>query len=56
MNKLCTRLKYEKYVLDAMSMTAWHCYRCNLTFKDKSHVDMHKEIARHDARQVEIAQ
>jgi len=54
MNNLCTRLKYENYNITCMSMTAWHCYRCNLTFKEKSHVVMHKEISRHDAREVEI--
>jgi len=54
MNNLCTRLKYEIYNIVCMSMTAWHCYRCNLTFKEKSHVVMHKEISRHDAREVEI--
>lgn len=54
MYKSYTPLKYEKYVIVGMSMTAWHCYRCNLTFKEKSHVVMHKEISRHDAREVEI--
>ena len=47
-------LKYKKYTIVGMSMTAWHCYRCNLTFKEKSHVVMHKDISRHDAREVEM--
>lgn len=51
-----TRLKYEKCTIVNMSMTVWHCYRCNLTFKEKLHVVMHKEISRHDAREVEIPQ
>lgn len=54
MYQLYTRLKYEKCILIIMSMTAWHCYRCNLTFKEKTHVVMHKEISQHDAREVEI--
>jgi hypothetical protein len=54
MNKSYTRLKYQKYVIDGMSMTAWHCYRCNLTFKEKSHVVMHKEISKHETREVEL--
>jgi hypothetical protein len=55
MYKSCIRLKYKKHVIHDMSMTAWKCYQCNLTFKDASHVVMHKEISHHDARKVEIA-
>jgi len=55
---MCTNrahfLNMKNELLYVMSMTAWKCYRCNLTFKEESHVAMHKEISRHDARQVEI--
>jgi len=37
-----------------MSMTAWKCYRCNLTFKHESHAIMHKDIAKHSPRQIEL--
>jgi len=38
-----------------MSMTAWKCYRCNLTFKERHHAIMHKDISRHTAIPVELA-
>jgi len=38
-----------------MSMMAWKCYRCNLTFKEKSHAVMHSDISRHTTIQVELA-
>jgi len=37
-----------------MSMTAWKCYRCNLTFKHETHAIMHKDISRHSPRQIEL--
>jgi len=50
-----TRLLNTNFVMILlMSMTAWKCYRCNLTFKDPSHVDLHRDISQHEARQVEI--
>ena len=36
-------------------MIAWKCYRCNLVFKDQSHVIMHDEVSRHDAIEVKLA-
>ncbi len=50
-----TRILYTKnqfYV--NMSMTAWKCYRCNLTFKQETHAIMHKDISRHSSRQIEL--
>ena len=40
-------------VMVGMSM-AWHCYWCNLTFKERPHVDMHDQISKHNVREVEI--
>ncbi len=48
-------LNYKNCNNYCMNMTAWKCYRCNLTFKEESHVVMHKEISKHEAIQVEIA-
>ncbi|MGI0045777.1 MAG: hypothetical protein ACREBB_01125 [Nitrosotalea sp.] len=38
-----------------MSMTAWKCYRCNLVFKEKTHVDMHNQVSQHHATEVTLA-
>jgi len=37
-----------------MSIIAWKCYRCDLTFRDESHVIVHKDISRHPVRQIEL--
>ncbi len=37
-----------------MAIIAWKCYRCNLTFKDESHVIIHKDISKHPIRQIEL--
>jgi len=37
-----------------MTIKAWKCYRCDLTFKDESHVIIHKDISNHDARKIEM--
>ncbi len=35
-------------------MTAWKCYRCNLTFKQEDHAILHKDISSHTSRQIEL--
>jgi len=35
-------------------MKAWKCYRCDLTFKEESHVIIHKDISRHSVQQIEL--
>jgi len=37
-----------------MSVIAWKCYRCDLTFRDESHVIIHKDISRHPVQQIEV--
>ncbi|GFN41749.1 MAG: conserved hypothetical protein [Marine Group I thaumarchaeote] len=37
-----------------MSTTAWKCYRCDLTFKEKSHGIIHKDLSKHPIRQIEL--
>jgi hypothetical protein len=36
-----------------MNTLAWKCYRCDLTFKEESHVKMHKDISNHPLQQIE---
>ncbi len=38
-----------------MSKMAWKCYRCDLTFKEHSHAILHKNLERHDYREIKIA-
>ncbi|MGI0070204.1 MAG: hypothetical protein ACREA3_09575 [Nitrosotalea sp.] len=38
-----------------MTTTAWKCYMCNLTFKEKSHASIHNEVSRHSAIEVKMA-
>lgn len=38
-----------------MSATAWKCFRCDLTFKEKSHANMHKDLENHSPRAIKIA-
>ena len=37
-----------------MSIIAWKCYRCDLTFRNESQVIVHKDISRHPVRQIEL--
>ena len=37
-----------------MNTIAWKCYRCDLTFRDESHVIIHKDISQHPVRQIEL--
>jgi len=37
-------------------MNAWKCYRCNLSFTEESHVDMHHQLTKHSARPIEFVQ
>ena len=34
---------------------AWKCYRCNLYFKDKAHVHMHKVVMNHSVDKIQLA-
>ena len=46
-------IKY-KFCIIRNSMKAWKCYRCDLTFKEESHVFIHKDISRHPVQQIEL--
>ncbi|MEK9682070.1 MAG: hypothetical protein VW081_04215 [Nitrosopumilus sp.] len=35
-----------------MSEMVWKCFRCNLSFKDESLADMHKQISKHSVTKV----
>lgn len=35
-----------------MSEVLWKCYRCELTFKDETHAQMHKEISKHSVSKI----
>ncbi len=35
-----------------MSEFLWKCYRCELTFKDEAHAEMHKEISKHSVSKI----
>jgi len=37
-----------------MNTIAWKCYRCDLTFKEKSIVLIHKDISKHPVEQIEL--
>ncbi|GFN39860.1 MAG: C2H2-type domain-containing protein [Marine Group I thaumarchaeote] len=37
-----------------MSTIAWKCYRCDLTFRNKSHADIHNEISNHSTLQIKL--
>ena len=35
-----------------MTEVLWKCYRCDLTFKDETHAEMHKEISAHSVSKI----
>ncbi|KAG0511595.1 MAG: hypothetical protein NPMRD1_130026 [Nitrosopumilales archaeon] len=37
-----------------MSLEAWKCFRCNLTFKEEPHAKLHEEISSHSVSSVKI--
>ena len=37
-----------------MSSMAWKCYRCDLTFKEKSDVILHEDLSKHPVQQIEL--
>jgi len=37
-----------------MTIKAWKCYRCDLTFRDESHIIIHRDILKHPVRQIEL--
>ena len=37
-----------------MSEVSWKCYRCDLTFKDETHAEMHKEISSHSVSKIKV--
>ncbi|RMW35055.1 MAG: hypothetical protein EA443_03755 [Nitrosopumilus sp.] len=54
-NKLdqsCNIFISKFYVLIGMSEMVWKCFRCNLSFKDESLADMHKQISKHSVTKV----
>ena len=40
---------------ESMSMTAWKCYTCNLTFTREVHAVIHKDLSKHNAQPIQIA-
>ena len=38
-----------------MMSEIWKCYRCDLTFRDREHADMHTEISRHSVSKIIVA-
>ena len=40
------------YVYKRMSEIIWKCYRCNLSFKDESVAEIHKQISSHSVSKV----
>ncbi|HSA98540.1 MAG TPA: hypothetical protein VLF17_05630 [Candidatus Nitrosotenuis sp.] len=38
-----------------MTTTAWKCYRCDLTFKQETYANLHKDICKHESRQIQVA-
>jgi hypothetical protein len=49
-----TFLYYIQSRISYMSTMAWKCYRCDLTFKERSIATIHKELSKHPVRQTEI--
>lgn len=44
---------YKEFMpMVSMSETGWKCYRCNLTFKDISLAEMHKQISDHSITKI----
>lgn len=36
------------------NMKTWKCYRCNLTFQNELHVDIHRDITKHSVSIVQV--
>jgi len=53
-DEVCFQRIKDENPEECMSTMAWKCYRCDLTFKDKSHVRLHKDISNHSARQISL--
>jgi len=51
-NNSSMEIKYKFCAIK--NMKAWKCYRCDLTFKEESHVIIHKDISRHSVQQIEL--
>ncbi len=44
---------YKQIMLNiGMSEMVWKCFRCNLSFKDESVAEMHKQISEHSVSKV----
>lgn len=39
---------------NSVSIKAWKCYRCNLTFTDESHAALHEDLSKHNVREIQI--
>ncbi len=52
LNQLFNNLISNLYICCIMSEIIWKCFRCNLSFKDESVGEMHKEIAGHSVTKV----
>ncbi len=48
-DEVCFQRIKDENPEECMSTMTWKCYRCDLTFKDKSHVRLHKDISNHTA-------
>ena len=46
---------YKQFVPNCcMQEASWKCYRCNLSFKDESVANMHKQISNHSVSKEKI--
>ena len=48
-DEVCFQRIKDENSAECMSNMTWKCYRCDLTFKDKSQVRLHKGISNHTA-------
>ena len=37
-----------------MSNIAWKCFRCDLTFKEQTHAELHQDISNHNPRTIKL--
>jgi len=54
MNKSYALIIYENTDCIIMTTTAWKCYRCDLTFKQETHANLHRDICKHESRQIQV--
>lgn len=55
MNKRYAFVIYKIHPLNNMTIIAWKCYRCDLTFTKESHAILHKDIENHSPTEIQIS-